>query len=88
LLGSVCQRHGRPSRDNEPIEGRRLSLSTDPLFGFNGKQLHIEKGLTAGLPSICIGRADVAARCLFSYGPNLPDTWHQAGVCVARILKG
>jgi putative ABC transport system substrate-binding protein len=63
-------------------------FSTDPLFGFNGKGLHITKGLRAGLPAICVGRADVAAGGLFSYGPNLSDTWRQAGVYVGRILKG
>ncbi|WP_409189680.1 ABC transporter substrate-binding protein [Bradyrhizobium sp. RDM4] len=62
--------------------------STDPLFGFSGRNLHIEKGLRAGIPPICVGNVDVADGCLFSYGPNLSDTWRQAGVYVTRILKG
>jgi putative ABC transport system substrate-binding protein len=62
--------------------------STDPLFGFNGKNLHIIKGLERGIPAICVGRVDVAAGGLFSYGADLPDTWRQAGVYVGRILKG
>jgi putative ABC transport system substrate-binding protein len=62
--------------------------STDPLFGFNGKDLHVKKGLLHGIPAICVGRSDVAVGGLFSYGPNLSDTWRQAGVYVGRILKG
>jgi putative ABC transport system substrate-binding protein len=62
--------------------------STDPLFGFNGRFLHVKKGLLQGIPAIGIGREDVAAGALFSYGPNLSDTWRQAGVYVGRILKG
>jgi putative tryptophan/tyrosine transport system substrate-binding protein len=31
---------------------------------------------------------DVAAGGLFSYRPNLSDTWRQAGVYVGRILAG
>ena len=63
-------------------------ISTDPLFGFSGKGLHITKGLSYGIPAICVGRTDVAAGGLFSYGPDLSDTWRQAGGYVARILKG
>jgi putative ABC transport system substrate-binding protein len=62
--------------------------STDPLFGFNGRGLHVKKGLLQGIPAICVGREDVAAGGLFSYGPNLSDTWRQAGVYVGRVLKG
>jgi putative tryptophan/tyrosine transport system substrate-binding protein len=62
--------------------------STDPLFGFNGRGLHVKKGLLQGIPAICVGRDDVAAGGLFSYGPNLSDTWRQAGVYVGRILNG
>jgi putative ABC transport system substrate-binding protein len=62
--------------------------STDPLFGFNGKGLYITLGLDRGIPAVCVGSGDVAAGGLFSYGPNLPDTWRQAGLYVGRILKG
>jgi putative ABC transport system substrate-binding protein len=41
--------------------------STDPLFGFNGRFLHVKKGLLQGIPAIGIGREDVAAGALFSY---------------------
>ena len=62
--------------------------STDPLFGFNGRHLYLIIGLRHGIPAICVARNDAAAGGLFSYGPNLSDTWHQAGVYAARILKG
>jgi ABC-type uncharacterized transport system substrate-binding protein len=62
--------------------------STDPLFGFNGRGLHITKALPYGIPAICNGRVDAVAGGLVSYGANLPDTWRQAGIYVGRILKG
>ena len=62
--------------------------STDPLFGFSGQFLHVKKGLLQGIPAIGVGREDVAAGSLFSYGPNLSDTWRQAGIYIGRILKG
>jgi putative ABC transport system substrate-binding protein len=62
--------------------------STDPLFGFNGRGLHITKALPYGIPAICNGRVDAVAGGLVSYGADLPDTWRQAGVYVGRILKG
>jgi len=61
--------------------------STDPLFGFSGGNLYI-KGLKAGIPPICVANVDVPDGCLFSYGPDLRDTWRQAGIYVTRILKG
>jgi putative ABC transport system substrate-binding protein len=62
--------------------------STDPLFGFNGRGLHITKALPYGIPAICNGRVDAVSGGLVSYGADLPDTWRQAGVYVGRILKG
>ncbi len=62
--------------------------STDPLFGFNGKNLHVIKALDHRIPAICVGRQDVSAGGLFSYGADLSDTWRQAGLYVGRVLKG
>jgi putative ABC transport system substrate-binding protein len=62
--------------------------SADPLFGFSGQFLHVKKGLLQGIPAIGVGREDVAGGSLFSYDPNLSDTWRQAGVYIGRILKG
>jgi len=62
--------------------------STDPLFGLNGRGLHITMAYRYGIPAICNGRVDAVAGGLVSYGPDLADTWRQAGVYVSRILKG
>ncbi len=62
--------------------------STDPLFGLSGRGLHITMAYRYGIPAICNGRVDAVAGGLLSYGPNLPDTWRQAGLYVGRILKG
>lgn len=62
--------------------------STDPLFGLSGRGLHITLAYRYGIPAICNGRVDAVLGGLVSYGPDLPDTWRQAGVYVGRILKG
>jgi putative tryptophan/tyrosine transport system substrate-binding protein len=62
--------------------------STDPLFGLNGRGLHITMAYRYGIPAICNGRVDAVAGGLVSYGPDLADTWRQAGIYVGRILKG
>jgi putative ABC transport system substrate-binding protein len=63
-------------------------VSTDPLFGFNGRGLYISTALRYGIPAICNGRLDAVSGGLVGYGANLPDTWRQAGAYVGRILKG
>jgi putative ABC transport system substrate-binding protein len=62
--------------------------STDPLFGLDGRGLHITKAYRYRIPAVCNGRVDAVAGGLFSYGPDLADTWRQAGLYVGRILKG
>jgi putative ABC transport system substrate-binding protein len=62
--------------------------STDPLFGLSGRGLHITMAYRYGIPAICNGRVDAVAGGLVSYGPDLADTWRQAGVYVSRILNG
>jgi putative ABC transport system substrate-binding protein len=63
-------------------------VSTDPLFGFNGRDLYVTGALRYGIPAICVGRAGAVSGGLVGYGANLSDTWRQAGVYVGRILKG
>src|SRR4029079_12144045 len=62
--------------------------STDPLFGLSGRGLHIAGACRYGIPAICNGRVDAVLGGLVSYGPDLPDTWRQAGIYVGRMLKG
>lgn len=62
--------------------------STDPLFGLSGRGLHITMAYRYAIPAICNGRVDAVLGGLVSYGPDLPDTWRQAGLYVGRILKG
>ena len=63
--------------------------STDPLcFGLSGRGLHVTTAYRYGIPAFCNGRVDAVLGGLVSYGPDLPDTWRQAGVYVGRILKG
>jgi putative ABC transport system substrate-binding protein len=44
--------------------------------------------LRHSMPTIAGGRAAAAAGLLISYGPDPDDSWRQAGIYVARILKG
>jgi putative tryptophan/tyrosine transport system substrate-binding protein len=63
-------------------------VSTDPLFGFNGRGAYVTMGLAYGIPAIGNARGETVSGGLLSYGADLPDTWRQAGVYVGRILKG
>jgi putative ABC transport system substrate-binding protein len=63
-------------------------VSIDPLFGFGGQRLQVVLASRYNIPTIYGDRSDPLAGGLVSYGPNLPGTWKQAGVYVARILKG
>jgi ABC transporter substrate binding protein len=40
------------------------------------------------IPGIYNGRGEIGPGGLVSYGPNLSDTWRQAGLYVGRILQG
>jgi putative ABC transport system substrate-binding protein len=40
------------------------------------------------IPMMGLTREFPAAGCLVSYGPNIPDSYRQAGLYVGRILKG
>ena len=63
-------------------------VSTDPFFGFLGRDRLVTLAPRYKIPSIFNARVDTDVGGLISYGANLPDTWRQAGVYVGRILKG
>jgi putative tryptophan/tyrosine transport system substrate-binding protein len=62
--------------------------STDPFFGFIGHDRLLNLAQRYKIPGIYNAREEVGTGGLVSYGPNLRDTWRQAGVYVGRILKG
>jgi putative ABC transport system substrate-binding protein len=63
-------------------------VSTDPFFGFIGRNQLVTLALRYKIPGIYNGREEAEAGGLMSYGPKRSDTWRQAGVYVGRILKG
>jgi putative ABC transport system substrate-binding protein len=62
--------------------------STDPFFGFTGRDRLVSLAQRYKIPAMYNARLESGAGGLASYGPDLADTWRQAGVYVARILKG
>ena len=63
-------------------------VSTDPFFGFIGRDRLVNLARRYKIPGIYNAREESGIGGLVSYGPNLPDTWRQAAVYVGRILKG
>jgi len=64
-----------------------LVIGTDPIFAVVRPQLAT---LTPRyrIPAIHNGREYCEASGLMSYGASLPDSWRQASIYVARILRG
>jgi putative ABC transport system substrate-binding protein len=63
-------------------------VSTDPFFGFLGRDRLVGLATRYKIPAIYNARAESGREGLVSYGANLPDTWRQAGLYIGRILKG
>jgi putative ABC transport system substrate-binding protein len=63
-------------------------VSTDPFFGFVGRDRLVMQARSYNIPGIYNSRQEAGAGGLVSYGPNLSDTWRQAGLYVGRILRG
>jgi putative tryptophan/tyrosine transport system substrate-binding protein len=63
-------------------------VSTDPFFGFVGRDHLLALAARYKVPGIFNAREETNAGGLLSYGPVLSDTWRQAGVYAGRILKG
>jgi putative ABC transport system substrate-binding protein len=63
-------------------------VSTDPFFGFVGRDHLVIQAQNYKIPGIYNGRDELGAGGLVSYGPKLSDTWRQAGLYVGLILQG
>lgn len=63
-------------------------VSTDPFFGFLGRDRLVALAARYKIPGIYNARAETGAGGLVSYGARLEDTWRQAGAHTGRILKG
>jgi putative ABC transport system substrate-binding protein len=64
-----------------------LMVASDPFF-FGRRELIVSLAARHRLPAIYQFRAFVMAGGLISYGTDLADAYQQAGLQVARILKG
>lgn len=63
-------------------------VGIDPLFGFVLSKRIVALASRYSIPAIYDARTYPDSGGMISYGPNLSDTWRQAGVYVGRILKG
>jgi ABC-type uncharacterized transport system substrate-binding protein len=64
-----------------------LFVNSNPFFS-NRRNLIVALATRNRIPTIFAGRDSVQAGGLMSYGANLLDTYHQAGIYTARILRG
>jgi putative ABC transport system substrate-binding protein len=69
----------------ERIDG--LLVTADPLFNFHRKKV-VALAAQHRFPAIYQWREFVEDGGLMSYGPDIEDAYHQAGVYAGRILKG
>jgi putative ABC transport system substrate-binding protein len=64
-----------------------LVVSTDPFFTSRDEQLAV-LATRHGVPVVYKGRKFAAAGGLMSYGSDITDSYHLAGIYTGRILKG
>src|ERR1700687_279934 len=68
-------------------QANALSIGNDAYLSSRSRQIAFF-ALRHALPTMSESREGVAAGVLMSYGPNQAETFRQAGLYVARILKG
>ena len=64
-----------------------LMISQDPFFNIRSEQL-ATLSVRHQMPAIYVNQEFTTAGGLMSYGTSQSDAWRQAGLYVARILKG
>jgi putative ABC transport system substrate-binding protein len=69
------------------LRAEGLMISQDPFFTIQSGQLGA-LSVRHAVPAIFVYREFAQAGGLISYGSNLPQVWHEAGVYTGRILKG
>lgn len=67
--------------------GNPLLIGTDPSF-FARRAKLVALGARHSIPTMYDSREAAAAGGLMGYGQNTESSWEQAGIYVARILKG
>jgi putative ABC transport system substrate-binding protein len=67
--------------------GSPLLVGTDPSF-FARRAMLVTLGARHSIPTMYDSREAAAAGGLMGYGQNTESSWEQAGIYVARILKG
>jgi putative tryptophan/tyrosine transport system substrate-binding protein len=73
------------SLDRQPADA--LLVSPDPFFSSRFDQI-VSQTVRRSLPAICGVREFVEAGGLMTYGASQTDAYHQAGLYVARVLRG
>jgi putative ABC transport system substrate-binding protein len=69
------------------LQADAVMISQDPLF--NAQSGHLGAlSVRHAIPAIYVNHEFAAAGGLISYGASQPDTWRQAGIYTALILKG
>jgi putative ABC transport system substrate-binding protein len=69
------------------LQADAVMISQDPLFNAQSGQLGA-LSVRHAIPAIYVNHEFAAAGGLISYGASQPDTWRQAGIYTALILKG
>ena len=69
------------------LRAAALMISADPLFTSHSEQL-AALAVRHAIPTIYARREFAAAGGLLSYGSDITDSYHLAGVYTGRVLKG
>jgi hypothetical protein len=83
LVSGSAEGGGVAEMDRLKVGGSMVGI--DPLFGFGRQPKWVQLACRYRIPTIYGARFDPVAGGLVSYGPNLGDTWRQAGISARHI---